>query len=93
VANGFLELRTPRDLLRKLERDYERLLNSPTDADAAFDFIVTANHIPDWLHPNDGKAQNAIRQSRAELQVCRELANGAKHFVLRDGAEFVKAAT
>jgi hypothetical protein len=45
--NGFAELRIPRDLVKKLQFDLKRVLESPQDQYAAFDFFVTAEHIVD----------------------------------------------
>ena len=78
---GLFSLRTPRDLLRKLEHDYERILQTPTDPYAAFDFFVTAEHMVDWLHPNSEPDRRTLRQSSTLLQVCSHVANGSKHFV------------
>ena len=41
---GLFDLNTPQDLLRKLKHDYQRIIQSPTDMFAAFDFFVTAPH-------------------------------------------------
>lgn len=78
--SGFGELRTPRDLVRKLEHDLRRMEESPEDQFAAFDFFVTAEHIVDWLHPNGKAERNALRSHNALLRVTSHVANGAKHF-------------
>lgn len=77
---GFFELQTPQDLLRKLQHDYQRIQNSPLDQYAAFDFFVTAEHIPDWLYPENKAKQRQIRDSIVVLQICSHIANGSKHF-------------
>lgn len=77
---GFAELQVPRDLVNKLEYDLERILKSPQDQYAAFDFFVTAEHILDWIHPNDGNARNEIRSNSSLLKITSHLANGVKHF-------------
>ena len=46
MTEGFFDLKTPEDLLKKLEREYERLQQHPHDVDMAFNFFVTAEHIP-----------------------------------------------
>ncbi len=74
MTEGFFDLKTPEDLLKKLEREYERLQQHPHDVDMAFNFFVTAEHIPDWL--ND----IAIKKQHSLLRICSHLANGAKHF-------------
>jgi len=77
---GFFELQTPVDLFRKLEHDLRRLKSEPLNAYAAFDFFVTAEHMLDWIHPNDKTARQIERDSNPLLQVCSHLANGSKHF-------------
>jgi len=77
---GFAEIRTARDLVRKLEHDLDRLKNAPKDQYAAFDFFVTAEHIVDWIHPTDKPARTALRSSSPLLRITSHIANGAKHF-------------
>jgi hypothetical protein len=77
---GFAELRVPRDLVQKLEYDLERIRKSPQDQYAAFDFFVTAEHIVDWIHPDDEKARKAVRRSSSLLRITSHLANGVKNF-------------
>jgi hypothetical protein len=77
---GFAELRDPLDLVKKLEYDLERVLKSPQDQYAAFDFFVTAEHIVDWIHPDDRKARMEVRSSSPLLRITSHLANGVKHF-------------
>ncbi len=55
-------------------------MKSPQDQYAAFDFFVTAEHIVDWIHPNDKKAREAVRSSSSLLRITSHLANGVKHF-------------
>jgi hypothetical protein len=79
---GIFDLKSPADLLAKLGRELERLRAAPNDADHAFNFFITAEHMLDWLHP--GKAGRARRESERKkqplLQLVSHLANGAKHF-------------
>jgi hypothetical protein len=77
---GFGELQTPRDLVRKLQHDLARMESSPYDQFAAFDFFVTAEHIVDWEHPTSKAKREAVRASNALLRVTSHVANGAKHF-------------
>ena len=80
---GFFELKTPQDLFRKMEHDFARMEAAVLDSLAAFDFFVTAEHMVDWIHL--GHATKPIktteRGNNIILQVCSQLANGAKHFV------------
>jgi hypothetical protein len=68
------KLQTPKDLLAKLQSDFERIKVDPLDAYAAFDFFVTAEHIPDWLNDKSIKSREPL------LRVVSHIANGAKHF-------------
>ncbi|HEY1716731.1 MAG TPA: hypothetical protein VGH42_00365 [Verrucomicrobiae bacterium] len=72
----FFDLKTPADLFRKLEGDFAALKASYQDTRIAFNFFVTAEHLPDWLGKRD-----LIRQ-HAFLKIVSHIANGAKHFKL-----------
>jgi len=81
----FFDLRTPEHLLRKLEREYERWKADPLNNDFAWNFFVTAEHLPDWLARADSQALgglsiNAFKHDRPLLRVCSHIANGAMHF-------------
>jgi hypothetical protein len=93
--HGFFDVKTPRDLLQKLEREYERLRENPADADHAFNFFVTAEHIPDWIYNQDmptrgtgrpdlleNKKPGDFKNTHTVLRICSHLANGGKHFHL-----------
>ena len=79
--SGLFQLRTAKDLLAKAEHDLDRLQAKPLDVYAAFDLLVTARHVPDWLHPNDLTQRNGLFAKHVELRICRHVADGAKHFV------------
>jgi hypothetical protein len=83
---GFATLKTPRDLLRKMEHDYGRMQSEPGDEYAAYDFFVTAEHMLDWIHPDrkNTKMRESVRDSQVLLQVTSHIANGAKHFEATD---------
>ena len=68
--------------MKKLEYDLDRVLKSPQDQYAAFDFFVTAEHIVDWIHPDDRKARESVR-SGSSLLITSHLANGVKHFEVK----------
>lgn len=85
MNDGFADLKTARDLLRKMEHDRARMSQDPMDTYAAFDFFVTAEHMLDWLIPDEpGKSRRRERQDRRDgnrlLRITSHLANGAKHF-------------
>jgi hypothetical protein len=81
--DGFFSLRTPEDLLRKLQSDFARLREAdPTLAEAqyaAFDFFVTAEHLPDWLSHTVGGSKTQHR-AYPDGALVSHVANGAKHF-------------
>ena len=81
--HGFFALRTPEDLLRKLEADWERLRAvdpvSQAAQYAAFDFFVTANHIPDWLREAGGGKLSEYR-NYPDGALVTHIGTGAKHF-------------
>ena len=68
------QLETPKHLLGKLQFDFERIKADPLDVYAAFDFFVTAEHIPDWI------GDLPIKEDFPLLKVISHIANGAKHF-------------
>jgi hypothetical protein len=72
----FFALANSLDLFRKLEADLAALRTSSSDSRLAFNFFVTAEHLPDWL------GKRALVQQHALLRVVSHLANGAKHFTL-----------
>lgn len=83
---GFFALYTPQALLKKLEYDYKRLEASPMDTYAAFDFFITAEHMVDWVYPNDNPTEKKKRETlrrKSLLQICSHIANGSKHFEAR----------
>jgi hypothetical protein len=84
--SGIFQLQTPSDLREKLRRDFDKLKAEPLNADAAFNFFVTAEHMPDWAFPGEaGKDdRKEARRGSALMRVCSHLANGAKHFEVDD---------
>jgi hypothetical protein len=77
---GIFTLHTVADLLAKLQHDHGRLHRAADDAFAAFDFFVTAEHLPEWMDP----PRPDLRQSDPLLQVVSHIASGAKHFEVSD---------
>jgi hypothetical protein len=65
---GMFELRAPKDLRAKLRREYERLKSDPNDSDTAWNFLVTAEDMLDWLFPGDKEAMRRERDSDQLLQ-------------------------
>jgi hypothetical protein len=83
---GFFQLQSPLDLLVKLEVDYNRLASNPIDVYAAFDFVVTANHLPEWLSKAKCNPGSNDSYGSALRAICKQLANGAKHFASEPGS-------
>ena len=81
---GVFDLSKPSDLLGKLNRELDRLRLEPDNVDHAFNFFVTAEHMLDWLHPGQGKAETDVREKLRKsdplLELVSHLANGSKHF-------------
>lgn len=74
----FFELLTPKDLFQKIEEDLTQLEKSNDDPKIAFNFFVSVEHLPDWLGLRKLVRENCI------LRIVSHIANGAKHFNLRD---------
>lgn len=83
---GFTErLQTPADLLRKLEHDYSRLGEAPSDPYVAFDFFVTADAFIDWRWPGASlAAERGTARSTEPMKTAFHLSSGAKHFLATD---------
>jgi DUF2934 family protein len=79
---GVFDLRAPADLLRKLEHDYDRLATNPADSYAAFDFFVTALHMPEWMRKSGHPITPQPGYEREILRVCEHIGNGSKHFTV-----------
>ena len=67
------QLTTAADLRAKLGRDLDRLKNEPMNADAAFNFFVTAEHLLDWVYP---KNINKARRTKELYPIAGMLAFG-----------------
>ena len=78
MLKGFLGLFTAKDLFEKLKSDYEAFCAEPKDSYKAFNFFVTAEHLPDWIENVGIKYKDPI------LRVCSHLATGAKHFEVKN---------
>lgn len=92
TSHNFGELRSPADLIRKLNHDLQRMAAAGSDQYAAFDFFVTADSIVDWLHPEVIGDESATKEQKIKksdlrknndlLRITSHIANGAKHFVV-----------
>lgn len=81
--DGFFSLRTPHDLLEKLESDFTRFKTADATSVeaqyAAFDFFVTALHMADWM-PHGAGGSIPSHGAYPEGSLVYDLGNGAKHF-------------
>lgn len=79
---GVFTLSSPRDLFEKLRHDVEVIKINPTDPYAAYNFVVTAEHMLDWIYPGstNKKTRETLRNSDPLLALISHLASGAKHF-------------
>ncbi|MBW2936605.1 hypothetical protein KXJ69_00715 [Aureisphaera sp. CAU 1614] len=81
---GFGKLITVEDYWIKLCWEYDKLKKEPHNTFKAFNFVITAYHLLEWIAPKPLGAQNKewpqIKQNIKHLKVCEQLANGAKHF-------------
>jgi len=88
TLDGIFSLRTPLDLLGKLEADFQQIQSSDPHAQAAhyaaFDFFVTAEHLPDWVMHTSGGSLTSHRDY-PDGALVSHIASGAKHFHVRDG--------
>ena len=84
LKDGFFELQTPVDLLKKLTHDFERVKSKPGDSYASFDFVVTARHLHDWASNANIGWRPAEPLQRLAFKLCGDVADGAKHFVMRN---------
>jgi hypothetical protein len=90
ATEGLFTLRTSEDLLHKLEWEYAQWQQDPLNAYAAWNFFVTAEHLPDWLARAGGPrlpkgfSYGRLKQQESLLRICSHLANGGKHFRPRD---------
>ncbi len=79
----FFELRTPRDMLAKAERELEKLKREFT-IDNVFNFFVTAYHVQDYVRVSATVPQFALDAflSDPDLQACHDLCDKGKHLRL-----------
>ena len=82
----FFDLISPSQLFEKLKADLVTL-EETHESQAAFNFFVTAEHLPDWL-----RLRHLVKQNAA-LRVVSDIASGAKHFLIdSDRHKSVRAA-
>lgn len=82
VHIDIFELETSVDLFKKLESDLAKMEAENDNSWVAFDFFVTARHLPDWR-----RGEGVIHQVKksALLRIVCHIADGLKHFNLDSG--------
>ena len=75
-----------RDLFDKMIRD-ARALEKAVSGDRAFNFVITALHLKDWIEQDPSVSKSAkddidVIQRNRYFQICRDLANASKHMVI-----------
>lgn len=80
---AYFELSSPKDMLSKARREYQRL-SKCINIDNVFNFFVTAYHIRDYIESTNSVEKNMIDNffKDPELQICRDLCNKGKHLFL-----------
>src|SRR5688500_15419440 len=78
-------LRTAIDLYAKLKRD-ATALDGEVSGDRAFNFLVTAHHLQEWIRKDSTTKRQVLERleafkSNPYLTLCSDLANASKHFV------------
>ncbi len=89
MGQGFFEITSPRDLLDKAKRDYEKM-KTDTSSDTVFNFFVTAYHVMDYVKALGTIDKPAIDQlyADADFRMCQFLCNKGKHIKLRSKEPF-----
>jgi len=87
---AYFELRTPRDMLEKAERELGRLQIEFT-IDNIFNFFVTAYHIQDYVKETKKVPRHILDAFLADpdLKDCQALCNKGKHLRLKQHPEAV----
>jgi len=90
-------LQSALDLFNKVERELARL-ETAVSADTYFNFAITAYHICDWVEKDSTLPKAARREleslrQQLPIQICRDIANGSKHFGVNYSDPVVADAT
>ena len=89
MGKDFFEIASPRDLLEKAKRDYEKM-KADTSTDTIFNFFVTAYHVLDYVRISGTVPQADIDQLYVDpdFRMCQFLCNKGKHIQLRGGEQY-----
>lgn len=85
---ALFELQTPRDMLEKACREYQRL-SERFDIDNLFNFFVTAYHISDYIRKTNTVSQVVLDTflQDQDIKGCRDLCDKGKHLTLTKRAD------
>ena len=74
----------PRDLFNKLKRDAVAIDKEVT-SDNLFNFVITGYFLIDWIKSDANVPELAVKGLYEDkwLQICRDLAISAKHFIIK----------
>jgi hypothetical protein len=83
---GLFELQTFAQLLHKREWEYAQWHNEPLNLYHAWNFFVTAEHLPDWGAKTGhgllrGISYRPFKQNKPLLRICSHLASGSRHLI------------
>lgn len=89
MITRYFELRTPRDLLDKAQRDYAKM-KAETSTDTIFNFFVTTYHVVDYVKALGTVPKAAIDQlyEDPDFMMCQFLCNKGKHLKLSQESSF-----
>ena len=93
MSKSFFGLASPGDMLRKAEREFERL-NSDLSVDNVFNFFVTAFHVKDYVTTQRPELKQAVKAfiKEPDICMCDFMCNKGKHMELTQPASRDKDA-
>lgn len=83
MGQTFFQITSPRDMLAKAKREFEKL-KLDVNTDNIFNFFVSAYHVVDYVKKLNLAPQNEIEkfEKDSDFQDCRFICNKGKHLVL-----------
>lgn len=83
MAENWFAMSSPRDMLGKAKREYDRMQNS-ISMDNIFNFFVTACHVMDYVKALKTVPASAVQamQDDSDFDMCRFICNKGKHLEL-----------
>ncbi len=86
MSQGFFEISSPRDLLEKARRDFEKMKDD-ISCDTIFNFFITVYHVVDYVRAQ-GIASTQFTQQlyeESDFRMCNFICNKGKHMALKAG--------